>query len=112
MISIREALERILAEVRPLGPENTPLGEAVGRILAEEARAGFDVPGFPNSQMDGFGVRSADVADASADAPIRLDVLTTIAAGSPFDGTVGAGEAAAISDADRAIIKVQSRALC
>lgn len=96
MISIREALERVLAEVRPLEPEDAPLGGAVGRILAEEARAGFDVPGFSNSQMDGFGVRSADLADASADAPRRLKVLATIAAGSPFDGSVGAGEAVRI----------------
>lgn len=96
MISIGEALELVLAEIRPLEAERVPLGDADGRILAEDVQAPFDVPGFANSQMDGFGVRAVDLADAAADAPVRLRVRATIAAGSPFEGEVGAGEAVRI----------------
>lgn len=96
MISIGEALETVLSEVRTLEAEKVPLGEADGRILASDVRAPFDVPGFANSQMDGFGVRSTDLADATADAPARLKVLATIAAGRPFAGEVGPGQAVRI----------------
>ncbi|MDG2307281.1 MAG: molybdopterin molybdotransferase MoeA [Candidatus Binatia bacterium] len=96
MISIREALELVLAEVRPLGAESIPLSEADGRILAEDVRAPSDVPSFANSQMDGFGVHSQDLADAREDAPARLRVVATIAAGSPLEGVVEGGTAVRI----------------
>jgi len=96
MISIGEALGLVLAEVRPVDLEWVALAEARGRVLAQDVRAPFDVPGFANSQMDGFGVRSADLADATADAPVALRVLGTIAAGKPFGSVVGTGTAVRI----------------
>lgn len=96
MISVREAVEVVLGAVQPLGPEKVPLGSADGRVLVQDVRAPFDVPGFANSQMDGFGVRVADVAEATAETPARLSVVATIAAGRPFDGTVAPGQAVRI----------------
>jgi molybdopterin molybdotransferase len=76
LLTIDDALDRILAEVRALSPEDVPLGEARGRFLAEDALAQVDLPPFPSSAMDGFAVRSADT-------PGRLPVVFRIAAGRP-----------------------------
>lgn len=91
MISIGDALELVLAETGPLEAEFVPLETADGRILAQNVEAPHDVPGFANSQMDGFGVRTADLAGATAAAPVRLAVVATIAAGKPYDGEVRPG---------------------
>lgn len=96
MISIGEALELVLAETRPLERELVPLEAADGRILAEAVEAPHDVPGFANSQMDGFGVRASDLAGATAAAPVRLAVVATIGAGRAYEGEVPAGSSVRI----------------
>lgn len=53
-------------------PEEVPLEEALGRVLAEDVRAGVDVPGFDRSNMDGFAVRARDTYGASETEPRRL----------------------------------------
>src|SRR5512133_2314485 len=78
-----EVVDRDEAEARfrkhlvlaPLGRETVPLGEALGRVLADDIFAGVDVPGFDRSSVDGFAVRAADVAGASDEAPrvLRLN---------------------------------------
>ncbi|MBE1877395.1 gephyrin-like molybdotransferase Glp [Myceligenerans pegani] len=62
------------------GVEVVPVGEALGRVLADDVVAPEPLPRFRNSQMDGFAVRAADVAGASADAPVVLPVAGEIAA--------------------------------
>lgn len=96
MISIAKALDLVQDAVRPLGTESVPLPEASGRILARDLRAPFDVPGFANSQMDGFAVRSADLASAREGAPAVLRVVGTIAAGRPRDEPLADGTAVRI----------------
>lgn len=59
------------------GSEDLDVADAVGRALAVDLIAPIDLPGFDNSQMDGFAVRSVDVSAA----PVTLPVHTTIAAG-------------------------------
>ncbi len=54
MISVEEALERILAEIAPLAVIQVPLPEALGLVLAEDVVAQEDIPPFANSAMDGF----------------------------------------------------------
>ena len=88
-LSVDEALERILARVRPLDPEPTDLLETLGATLAEDVVADRDVPPFRNSAMDGYAVRGVDVATA----PVQLRVTGDIAAGATPTGSVGAGEA-------------------
>jgi molybdopterin molybdotransferase len=64
--------------------------------VRETARATVDIPVFDNSAMDGFAVRHADVADASADHPVTLRVVADIPAGSDADPILAPGEAARI----------------
>lgn len=79
--SIEEHLGAILATLRPTQVTETSLGEALGRTLAEPVRSAVDLPGFTNSAMDGYAVRAADCAGASAQTPVVLPVLGDIAAG-------------------------------
>lgn len=89
LLSVEEALERILARITPLDATTVPLLDALGCVLAEDAVADRDVPPFRNSAMDGYAVRGADVATSGA----RLRVVGEIAAGTLPNAAVGAGEA-------------------
>jgi len=95
-LSAGEALRRIVGGVGPLGMETRPLLAALGSVLAEEVAAPVDLPPWDNSAMDGFAVRSADVAGASADEPVVLRVVDDVAAGGFPARALGAGEAARI----------------
>ena len=81
MLSVEEALERVLGEFHPLEPERVPILDALGRVLAEDVHAGVDVPPYANSSMDGYAVQAADTAGASRQAPCRLRVIADLAAG-------------------------------
>ncbi|HIE21640.1 MAG TPA: molybdopterin molybdenumtransferase MoeA, partial [Acidimicrobiia bacterium] len=63
---LEEVRSRILAAMPRLEPEPIAYTAAVGRVLAEPVTAPEDVPAFPNSSMDGFAVRAADVAEPGA----------------------------------------------
>ncbi len=77
MLSVAEASRRILESVRALGPEEVALRESRGRILAQAIRAERPLPPWNNSAMDGFAVRTADLAGA----PVELPVAGSVAAG-------------------------------
>ena len=97
LIEIDAAREAVLARARGLDPERVPVAETLGRILAEDVASADDVPGFDNSAMDGFAIRAADTAGASAEAPVRLRLAAESAAGRPADIALADGEAIAIS---------------
>jgi molybdopterin molybdotransferase len=79
-----EALrKRVQAAVRVMGSESIPITQARGRVLAESARAKRPHPWHDLSAMDGFAVRSADIADAARDNPIGLLVVGETPAGKP-----------------------------
>jgi len=92
MISVAEALARVLDGVVPLGPEQAGLTQAAGRTLAVDLHAALTNPPFDSSSMDGYAVRAADIATL----PARLKVIGESAAGWPFAGTLGHGEAVRI----------------
>lgn len=96
MHSVAEAVARITEGVTPLAIERVGLGEALGRVLAAEIRSPITLPHWDNSAMDGYAVRGADIAGASPEAPVRLPVLETIAAGAFPTRALGAGEATRI----------------
>ena len=92
LMPVAEALSRVLADTEPLAAEPTPLTEAHGRVLAADVAALRTQPPAAVSAMDGYAVRSADVARV----PVRLKLVGEVAAGHPFQGTVGTGESARI----------------
>jgi molybdopterin molybdotransferase len=94
MFSFEEARQRVLARVEPLAErEQLAVKGALGRILAEDVRAPFDIPELPNSARDGYALRAADlVSHGSA----RLHVVAEVPAGQYCDREIKAGEAARI----------------
>jgi molybdopterin molybdotransferase len=81
LINVEEALAEILSHVHPLEPERVPILDGLGRVLVEEIISDIDLPPFDNSAMDGYAVRSVDVADSTPDTPAGLKVLGSVAAG-------------------------------
>ncbi len=81
MLSVEEALEKILREVDTLGTETVPILEALGQVLAEDIESGICVPPLDNSAMDGYAVLAADTAGASEKSPRTLRVIDTVMAG-------------------------------
>ena len=92
LLPVAEALAQVLEGVQPLPSERVPLGEAEGRVLAEDLAARRTQPPEDVSAMDGYAVRAEDVASA----PARLRLIGEVAAGRPFAGTVHGAEAARI----------------
>lgn len=93
MIGPHEATAAILARARALPAERVPLAGARGRFLASALSARADDPPFDASAMDGYAVRAADVAGASAAQPVRLAVVGESRAGRGAARGVGPGEA-------------------
>ncbi|MBT3070091.1 molybdopterin molybdotransferase MoeA [Rhodomicrobium sp. Az07] len=92
LISVDEALAKILADVEPVGAEAVALHDARGRVLAADLAAKLTQPPFDASAMDGYAVRAVDIAAA----PARLAVIGEAAAGQGFAGTLGQGQAVRI----------------
>jgi len=92
VIPVADAIARILAGVGPLPAEMVPLGDGLGRVLAEDLASRRTQPPAAVSAMDGYAVRAADVSGA----PAELRIVAEIAAGAAWTGSVGAREAARI----------------
>ncbi len=110
MRPVEEARREVLAAMPRLDVEQVDIEHALGRVLAEVAVAGHDVPPFPNSAMDGFAVLSSDVQSV----PVRLSVLEDVPAGSVATQAVRAGTAikimtgAPMPPGADAVVKVES----
>ena len=92
-IELEQAIEVLLAHTaRVAETERIPLIDALGRVAAEEVRAGFDNPPFDRSPLDGYTFAAASTRDASAEHPVTLRLVGEECAGEFFTGTVGAGE--------------------
>ncbi|HZK88789.1 MAG TPA: gephyrin-like molybdotransferase Glp [Stellaceae bacterium] len=92
MISVDEALARLLAPLQALPAEQISISDAVGRVLAEDVAARRTQPPFAVSAMDGYAVRAENVAAV----PANLRIVAEIPAGAGFAGVLGKGEAARI----------------
>ena len=113
MISLEEARALVLSHVRPLPVETVPVLEAVGRVAAADLASDIDIAPFAHSAMDGFAVRASELAEASPESPVELDVIAEVAAGDVFEGVIGAGQCVRImtgaplpADAD-AVVKYE-----
>jgi molybdopterin molybdotransferase len=92
LMAVAEALQRVLADARPLPAATVALYEALGCVLTEDLNARRTQPPAAVSAMDGYAVRAADVTQA----PVRLALIGEVAAGHPFKGEVEVGQAARI----------------
>jgi molybdopterin molybdotransferase len=92
VISVEEALSRLLAPLEKLPPEQISIAEGVGRVLAEDITARRTQPPFAVSAMDGYAVRADDVKTV----PAELRIVAEVPAGAGFGGHVGPGESARI----------------
>ena len=81
MLSVEEALDRVLRLVERLPVERVPLLDADGLTLGEDVRSPFDVPSLANSAMDGYAVRAADARGASEASPVTLKIVGQVQAG-------------------------------
>jgi molybdopterin molybdotransferase len=81
MLSVEEALQKILAEVNVLEAESVPILESLGQVLAEDIISDINVPPLDNSAMDGYAVRSEDTKGASEKTPIIFKVIDIVMAG-------------------------------
>jgi molybdopterin molybdotransferase len=95
-LGVTEAQERVMAAASPLIPERLELHDCLGRALAEDVVAEATLPPWANSAMDGYAVRSEDVAGASRASPVELRVIERVRAGEPPGRTVGSGQATRI----------------
>jgi molybdopterin molybdotransferase len=99
-VSVEEHRDRVLSAITPLPAYDQPLMEAFGLASAEDVRATVALPSFDNSAMDGYAVREADVADASADSPVHLPVV----------GEIGAGQATLLAMSPGTAVKIMTGA--
>jgi molybdopterin molybdotransferase len=96
MVSVEEALKRILDSVSPLGLEKVSVLDALGRVIGEDIYAGRAIPPKDHSAMDGYALRSVDTRGTSPENPVVLDAIEDIAAGAIPKMRIEAGQAARI----------------
>ncbi|BBE51417.1 Molybdopterin molybdenumtransferase [Ferriphaselus amnicola] len=91
-LTVAAAQRCVIETMRRLGTESVPLQQALGRVLADDVRANRDQPPYDVSAMDGFAIRSADVANA----PAVLEIIEDIKAGDMPQKVLAAGQCARI----------------
>ena len=98
LMPIEDARAQVLAAIpAPLPAEEVDLSDALGRVLAADVVAATDLPPWDNSAMDGYAIRSADVAAATEDDPVLLRVAGEVAAGRASEIAVAPGLALRIA---------------
>ena len=93
MLSVAEAVARIIGDLSALDVERVPLLDALGRVLAADVRAAYTLPACDNSAMDGYAVRASELAGATVEAPRIFRVIETVAAGKFPSRAIEPGEA-------------------
>jgi len=93
MISVEQALEKILAHVEVLEGEQSPILGCLGQVLVEDVYSSIDVPPLDNAAMDGYALRSRDTRGASRQSPRFLRVIGMVAAGSISERALEPGTA-------------------
>ncbi len=91
--TVARAAAEIVAAMRAVDAEEVALALALDRVLATDVASPVDLPPWDNASMDGYAVRAADVRGASAERPVTLAVIDTVAAGARADRALEAGQA-------------------
>lgn len=92
MISLERALEIVLAHIKSVRSETVRLTDAYQRVLAQDVLSQVDMPPFDRSPLDGYAYCAGDLASA----PVTLNVVSEIPAGTWSERVLGQGEAARI----------------
>ena len=93
MIQVQDAREQILSKIKVKGVEKVSLDQALGRVLAEDIISQVNNPPLDNSAMDGYALIAEDIAGATPESPVKLEVVEEIAAGYSAKGTLKPGQA-------------------
>ena len=93
MITVEQALEKILSYVDVLEGEPAPILDSLGQVIAEDINSDINIPPLDNAAMDGYAIRAEDTNDASGESPRFLHVIDTVIAGSISDHEVKPGTA-------------------
>jgi len=93
MISVEEALEKILSYADVLEEEPVPILDSLGQVLAEDITSSIDIPPLDNAAMDGYAIQAGDTANASGESPAFLRVVDTVIAGAISEKEVRLGTA-------------------
>ncbi|MHA1722497.1 MAG: molybdopterin biosynthesis protein [Candidatus Baldrarchaeia archaeon] len=98
LVTLEEAIKKLYKyfEPKPLGFEEIPLPDAVGRVLAEDVYSEVDVPPFDRAAMDGYAVKAIDTFGAREDKPVKLKIVGKVKVGYKPEINVNRGEAAEI----------------
>ena len=81
MIPLEDYVAQVLGALSPLEGSRLALGQAHGRVLAEDVTAAVPVPPWTNSAMDGYAVRAEDTTGAGPQTPVVLPVSGDVPAG-------------------------------
>ncbi|MEO7151816.1 MAG: gephyrin-like molybdotransferase Glp [Burkholderiaceae bacterium] len=90
MLTLDQALERLLDAVpapSPEAAETVSTFDALGRVLAQDIRSGFDVPPQDNSEMDGYALRCADVPVSGTVLPVSQRIPAGVVGSALQPGT-------------------------
>jgi len=93
MISVEEALDKVLSCVEVLGREEKPILECLGQVLDEDVYSSIDVPPLDNAAMDGYAIKAESILGASESSPRFLDVIGEVSAGAISEQEVRPGTA-------------------
>ena len=113
LISLEEARELVLSRVDVLAKEEVDILDAIGRVAACDLASDIDIAPFAHAAMDGFALRAEQLAGASPESPVKLDVIAEVPAGSHFGGPIGGGQCvrimtgAPLPDAADAVVKYE-----
>jgi molybdopterin molybdotransferase len=92
LVPVEDYRDRVLSAIEPLLPLDLHLQEALGCVLAADMRAQEEMPAFSSSAMDGFALRSVDIASAAPASPVELRVVGRARIGRRPDAVVGGNE--------------------
>lgn len=91
LLPFDEAQEKIFQQITPTDAvETVSVKEALGRTLGEEIISPINVPAYDNSAMDGYAIQGSDLPESGT---VTLEVVGSSFAGTPFEGTMGSGQA-------------------
>jgi molybdopterin molybdotransferase len=97
LLPVDDHLARVLEGIEPLTPVAVPIIDASGLVTTQDVRAPRDLPPFASSAMDGYALRSSDIASATDGSPVALRLIEEVRIGRSTSVSVGDGEASPIS---------------